>query len=176
MEPFVGLQELLAHEECDWADIERYVTLARDPAWKMKASRGVGQRLRMLGTFDEYTPAHSAWQIACELARAYNGMLAQGGHTMELTRDDLPMKHLTECTVLRPELLPHVEVGGRGWRAEVHQGRYPTLMLGNARRTHNTRKRTRVSLRMHRFVCWLARGPPEHHGLEDAILAATRHA
>ena len=166
MEPFLGLQALLAHEECDWPDIERYVVLARDPAFEMRASRGLGQRLGKEASYVGFTPAHSAWLVACEIARAYNGMLAQGAHTMDLALDDLPMKHLTECTVLRPDSLPHVVVGQTGWRAEVLQGRYPTLMLENASRIHNRRVRTRVTIRMHRFVCWLARGPPEHHDLE----------
>ena len=101
-----------------------------------------------------------AWFVACELAMAYNGMLAKDGHTVALNSPDLPMKHLTGCTRLRPEWLPPEVVGGAGWSAQVPQGRtvkYLAVMLGHLRR-HGTD--TPVYLRMHRFVCWLARGPP----------------
>ena len=44
--------------------------------------------------------------VAMLLASAYNGMLEQNGHLMDLGSDELPVKRLTECTTLDPGLLP----------------------------------------------------------------------
>ena len=162
MEPFVGLTSLLApnQQECDWRDIERYVTLIRAPTHTTTSHKGLGRRLKERAASSEDTPEYCAWRVACELARAYNGMIAQGGHTIALSHADLPMKHLTACTFLRPEWLPDEVEGDRGWTAHVPLGQgYPTLMLGTARRKPNG-PRERVYMRLHRFVCWLARGPP----------------
>ena len=162
MEPFVGLMSLLAPNPkvCDWKDIESYVTLTRAPTHTMTSHEGLGRRLKEKAANSEDTPEYCAWRVASDLARAYNGMIAQGGHTIELSHADLPMKHLTACTFLRPELLPDDVEGDRGWTAFVPPGRgYPTLMLGNAKREPNG-PRKRVYVRMHRFVCWLTHGPP----------------
>ncbi len=74
--------------------------------------------------------------VALELAKAYNGMLVEGGHTVDLASPDLPMKLLTECTVLRPALLPVDEAQDQSWAAQVPQGgtvKYPDVLLGGAR-------------------------------------------
>ena len=164
MEPFVGLTQLLTTQVCTWKDIVEYVTLVHNDVLAMKPSRGLGQRLRMAAIGGSGVE-HGAWFVACELARAYNGLLAQGGHNIALDSPGLPMKHLIECKELRPDYLPVESVGGAGWSAHVPSGgavKYPAVMLGHVRQDGIGK---RVTLRMHRFVCWLAHGPataPDH--------------
>ena len=116
-------------------------------------------------------PRRPAGFVAIRLAKAYNDMLVEGGHAVPLTHPDLPMKGLTEgCGVLRPQLLPvEVEIGGYGWAAQVppleEHVKYPTLMLGTALNRDNSR-RALFTMRMHRFVCFLARGPPPERDQE----------
>jgi len=160
-EPFVGLTELLASQPCDWKDVLDFVGLVRDLGQSMTPRKGLGERLRgkaiALGA-----PGRAARLVALELAKAYNGMLVEGGHTVDLASPELPMKLLTECTVLRPTLLPVDEAQDQSWAAQVPQGgtvKYPAVLLGGARNAQSG-ARTVVLLRMHRFVCWLARGPP----------------
>ena len=159
MEPFVGLTQLLADRRCTWKDIADYVTLVRASMHTVRPSSGLGQRLRQAALGGNALPS-CAWLVALELTRAYKGMLAEGGHTVPLSSPDLPMKHLTGCTELQPGLLPpDEEVEGLGWSAQVPRGdsvKYPAVMLG---RVHRDRGTAPVYLRMHRFVCWLARGP-----------------
>jgi len=160
-EPFVGLIDLLATESCDWRDVLDFVTLVRDLGQSMIARKGLGERLKgkALGG---HAPGRAARYVALELARAYNGMLVEGGHTVALASPQLPMKLLTECTVLRPTLLPVDGAEDYSWAAQVPQEgsvTYPDVLLGDAKDAQ-TGARTVVRLRMHRFVCWLARGPP----------------
>ena len=126
----------------------------------MTPRKGLGERLRgkaiVVGA-----PGRAARLVALELAKAYNGMLVEGGHTMDLASPNLPMKLLTECTALRPALLPVDEMQDQSWAAQVPQGGivvYPDVLLGGTRHAQ-TGARTVAQLRMHRFVCWLARGP-----------------
>ena len=158
MEPFVGLTQLLTTQVCTWKDIVEFVTLVHNDVPAMKPSWGLGERL-LMAAMGGGGVQRRAWLVACELAKAYNGMLAQGGHNIALDSPGLPMKHLTECTELRPDWLPVDIVGGAGWSAHVPSGRavkYPAVMLGHVRQNGIDK---RVTLRMHRFVCWLARGP-----------------
>ena len=100
-------------------------------------------------------PGRAARLVALELAKAYNGMLVEGGHMVDLASPDLPMKLLTECTVLRPALLLVDEAQDQSWAAQVPQGGtvvYPDGLLGGARDAQ-TGARTVVRLRMHRIVC-----------------------
>ena len=90
-----------------------YVTLVHTNGLAVRASPGLGQRLRMAAFGGNGVP-QCAWFVACELVRAYNGMLAEGGHTIGLDSPDLPMKHLTGCTRLQPDWLPPEVVGGAG--------------------------------------------------------------
>ena len=155
MEPFVGLAQLLAFRECTWKDIVEYVNLVRDTAHPVRPTKGLGERLRTNANTFGAGPQRCAWLVAGELARAYNGMLVEGGHDIALSSPDLPMKHLTSpgCTVLRLELLPAEVEMDLGWSAQVPQRgavKYPAVMLGNVRR--GTVKAP-VYLRMHRFVC-----------------------
>ena len=138
-----------------------YVNLVRDTAHPVRPTMGLGERLGTKANTFGAGPQRCAWLVACELARAYNGMLVRGGHSVALDSPDLLMKHRpgTGCTMLQPELLPAEVAGDLGWSAQVPQRggvRYPAVMLGNGRR--GTARRV-VYLRMHRFVCWLARGP-----------------
>ena len=105
MEPFVGLTQLLTTQMCRWKDIVEYVTLVHNDVLAIKPSTGLGQRLRMAAVGGNGVQP-CAWFVACELAKAYNGMLAQGGHNIALDSPGLPMKHLTECKELRPDWLP----------------------------------------------------------------------
>ena len=158
MEPFVGLTQLLTSQVCTWKDIVEFVTLVHNDVLAMKPSWGLGERLRM-AAIGGGGVQRRAWLVACELARAYNGMLAEGGHTLPLDSPDLPMKHTTGCIELRPDWLPVEVVGAAGWTARVPRGatvKYPAVMLGHVRQDGIDK---RVSLRMHRFACWLARGP-----------------
>ena len=124
-------------------------------------------------------PQRPAWSVAIELAKAYNSMLVEGGHAVPLTRPDLPMKGLTEgCRVLRPQLLQvEVEIGRYGWAARVpplgEHVKYPTLMLGTAMNRDNGR-RVVFTMRMHRFVCFLARGPPPGNDREVCHACSNR--
>ena len=62
---------------------------------------------------------------------------------------------------MRPTLLPVDEAQDQSWAAQVPQGgavKYPAVLLGGAKDA-KTEAKTVVRLRMHRFVCWLARGP-----------------
>ena len=158
MEPFAGLTQLLTAEPCAWKDIVKYVTLVRDNTHNVKPTRGLGQRLHVKAIAPGGLQ-RCAWLVACELARAYNGMLAPGGQDIALDSPDLPMKRLTKCTELRPELLPADVAGDLGWSATFPQGgtaRYPTIMVGSLQRDGI---RTLLIVRMHRFVCWLSCGP-----------------
>ena len=160
-EPFVGLTDLLASQSCDWRDVLDFVTLVRDLRQSIIARKGLGERL-IAKAIVVGAPGRAARLVALELAKAYNGMLVEGGYTANLASPDLPMKLLTECTVLRPALLPVDEAQEQSWAAQVPQGgtvKYPDVLLGDAKDAQ-TGARTVVRLRMHRFVCWLARGPP----------------
>jgi len=94
-EPFVGLTQPLATQSCDWKDILDFVILVRDPGQHMTPRRGLGERFRgkaiVLGA-----PGRAARLVALELAKAYNGMLVEGGNTVDLASPELPMKLLTE--------------------------------------------------------------------------------
>jgi len=160
-EPFVGLTQLLASQSCDWIDVLDFVTLVRDLSQNMTVRKGLGERLRAQATILG-APGQAARYVPLELARAYNGMSVEGGHMVDLESPGLPMKPLTECTVLRPTLLPVDNAQQLSWAAQVPQGgtvRYPDYLLGGARDAQ-TGAKTVVQLRMHRFVCWLTRGPP----------------
>ena len=94
-EPFVGLTDLLASQSCDWRDVLDFVTLVRDLCQNVTARKGLGERLIAKAIF-VCAPGRAARFVALELAKAYNGMLAEGGHTVDLASPDLPMKLLTE--------------------------------------------------------------------------------
>ena len=92
MEPFVGLTQLLTTQVCTWKDIVEFVTLVHNDVPAMKPSWGLGERLRMAAMGGGGTQRR-AWLVACELARAYNGMLAEGGHNLPLDSPDLHEAH-----------------------------------------------------------------------------------
>ena len=168
MEPVVGLTQLndTSQATCTWKDIDEFVALVRDLGDRFVARRGLGAALKGKAVGDAQ-PGRAARFTARLLAEAYNGMLVEGGHTIELASPDLPMKGLTGCTVLKPELLPADEA--EEWAAQVPQRgavNYPDLLVGDIRQ----RARMMVRLRMHRFVCYLACGPPDEadHGARHA--------
>ena len=184
-EPFDGLTQLLASPVCDWKDVKELVTRVRDPAYNVSPAMGLGQRLYRKtwvppASLDGHpVPQRPAWSVAIELAKAYNSMLVEGGHAVPLTRPDLPMKGLTEgCRVLRPQLLQvEVEIGRYGWAARVpplgEHVTYPILMQGTAMNRDNG-CRAVFTMRMHRFVCFLARGPPPGNDREVCHACSNR--
>ncbi len=124
-----SLTDLLGTQECDWADLLGYVEWKDEEGVSIRPSKGLGERLWAKGSLDGSSKERRAWLVACDLARAYNGMLEENGHTKALSAPNLRMKHLTECTELRPGWLPREVEGELAWSAQVPQGpndRYPT--------------------------------------------------
>ena len=168
MEPVVGLTQLnrASQVTCISKYIAEFVPLVRDLGNRMLARRCLGATLKGKAVGDAH-PGRAARFTARLLVKPYNGMLVEGGHTIDLASPDLPMKALMGCTVLKPELLPADEA--EEWAAQVPQRgavNYPDLLVGDIRQ----RARMMVRLRMHRFVCYLACGPPDEadHGARHA--------
>ena len=159
-EPHVGLTALLAAQAIHWRDIIEYVEDVQAVGAPLFRRSGLGQRLGEAAAFGAALVA--AVHVALVLARAYNGMLDRHGHLVDLGRNDLPMKRLTMCTALDPGLLPTIPAiqGERSWAAQIPQARYPTLMCGDRLISERPRRTTPLTIRMWRFACYLARGPP----------------
>ena len=158
-EPHVGLTALLGPQLIDWKDINRCCDDILTAGGTLRGRRGLGKKVGNAGSH-QHTEPDRIRGVAMLLASAYNGMLTDGHHLTDLGSDQLAMKNLRECKALDLGLLPDDPIQNEhNWAAQVPPGRYPCLMLADWRDANG--RRQVLKIKMWRFVCYLARGPPE---------------